>query len=251
MSAFEQEIDWLKIPALGVMAATHGDWQLWYSRMQSDRFCLSFIDYYFDATVFFDCATAMQFASALPDSVGKANFLLRVASQQAKKQDPNLIAAVRAILPPLNSGNLYARAHPSQVAADAAVLIREHDRELAEQLMFESLWYCEKENRITAFHLTCELATRLSHLDNRLAKVLVTPCFEDWSWLFQFDDSIHYELAPPLLALCAIDTQEAVSRMRGLFSGPLESRPSRKYGIVGGLCRMLLLKSQSLGHPDR
>jgi hypothetical protein len=151
----------------------------------------------------------------------------------------------------LNSGNLYARAHPSQVAADAAVLIREHDRELAEQLMFESLWYCEKENRITAFHLTCELATRLSHLDNRLAKVLVTPCFEDWSWLFQFDDSIHYELAPPLLALCAIDTQEAVSRMRGLFSGPLESRPSRKYGIVGGLCRMLLLKSQSLGHPDR
>jgi len=251
MGAYENEIDLLKVPAVGVMAATDGPWKEWRSQLGPDKFSLGFISYYADATKFFDCGSALELAASVPDSLGKAGFLMQVARNRPHSKDPNRVSLVRKILPILATGDTYGTFHPSHLAADAAVLMREEDRELAEQAMFEALWHCEKENRITPYNLTCELARLLSRYDSQLAKVLVTPCFDDWSWLFQYDNAITYQMAPPLVALCEIDPPEAVSRMRQLFAEHLDSRPSRQYAIVGSICRMLLEKSQSLGHPDR
>lgn len=86
------------------------------------------------------------------------------------------------------------------------------------------------------FHLTSTLAAYLAAYDRELARVLIEPCFEDWSWLFGGRDwSYVYSSIPPLSAAASIDPHLAAATLRELIETHLQDRPSRQLASVWGV----------------
>ncbi len=235
LGAYENEIDSLRSQAIAFIAASGGAWKEAFKKWGADHFEPNGLNDYTQKLPFTDAKFALEIAELLPATAGKANFLLHVAEKATSQDLATRIQLAQLALKAIQEQKDVRGAHPSHLAAEGAVLVREWDPVLAEQFLFESLWHCEKDNRITPFNLTSELAKRLARYDQQMARTLVTPCFDNWSWLFKDDNNVTYRWPEPLLALSAIDPEETLARTKRLFAEELADKPSRQYAILEAL----------------
>ncbi|TWT74120.1 hypothetical protein [Allorhodopirellula solitaria] len=82
-------------------------------------------------------------------------------------------------------------------------------------------------------NVTCQLAAELASQDRVIAKALVSPAFEDWSWLFDtYDVRVIFQQTPPINAAAAIDPEWAIELAADLFKRHFHDTPSRKYETI-------------------
>jgi len=125
-----------------------------------------------------------------------------------------------------------------KLAGRFAGQVAKWDRALAKESLFEAIWQNGANNSWLPYSLTCDIATELAQSDANLASTLVTPCFDDWSWLFgDMDNSTAYQSAAPILAMASLDSSKTVAKVKELFSGELANQPSRKLSVVNGIVR--------------
>ena len=125
-----------------------------------------------------------------------------------------------------------------KLAGRFAGQVAKWDRALAKESLFEAIWQNGANSSWLPYSLSCDIATELAQCDANLAMTLVTPCFDDWSWLFgDMDNSTAYQLAAPILAMASLDSSKTVAKVKELFSGELADQPSRKLSVVNGIVR--------------
>lgn len=247
-TAYVDEIPRLKVEAACYMIAgkMHG-WQSTLAEIDAKQTVYGTLQYC-EKIGFRDAADGRALLPYMPSIPGKAKYLLHLAEKCAIETTERLefareaLAIIRSAKPDLMSD------HDSQIAASACGLVAPWDSQLAEQFAFESMWLCEEDHTILPFNLTCEIAKRLATFDQALARHLVTPCFEDWSWLFgERDHSVIYQHNRPLSAALSIDPAWATTKARELLESELSTQPSRKLETVYGMAsqiRELLKKAK-------
>ena len=148
--------------------------------------------------------------------------------------DADRLPLAREVLTILDSRDAgYTDSHVSTLAARAAKLVAQWDRELAQQLLFAAIWNCDKEPTILPMNVTSTLAIELATHDRAIADALVRPCFDDWSWLFQkHDRDIIFRNNGPINAAAAIDPKWAIELATDLCENHFKDEPSRKYETV-------------------
>ena len=185
---------------------------------------------------FRDYERAMAVARAMPPSTGRTKLLMHIAEKCDATREQRL---------GLFQETLMALRHPKQansyeslgaLAGQFAKQVGLWDRAMAEEFLFEAIWQSAAENSWLPYSHPCNIATELAQYDSNLAMTLVSPCFEDWSWLFgDLDHSHAYSHAPPILAMASIDSSKAVAKVKELFTSELSDQPSRKLSVVNGM----------------
>ncbi len=237
LTAYADEVQVLRSQALAFLAGEDAaGWEAAVDAFAGDQLKARGIEWYCDKVGFTNLKSGTILAQRLTPSIGKAKFLFHLAEQATDDRGQRIELARRALSTLRLPFSEPSADHPSQVAASGCLLVKDWDERLAAQLAFESIWLCEHENRILPFNLTCELARRLASYDQEMARTLVGPCFEDWSWLFGArDDAVIYQRNQPLIAAASIDPDWAVSKTRELFETELASQPSRRLATLHGI----------------
>src|SRR5690606_17836160 len=77
---------------------------------------------------------------------------------------------------------------PGHWLAERVELVSSWDTSLGQQYAFEAFWLPPTHSRITPHHEIATLAKQFAGFDAALARALIEPCFDDWSWLFDERD---------------------------------------------------------------
>ncbi len=238
LCAYADEVERLQTKAmvyLGLFEPERFDHQ-WKKRGLQQLSSLGITQFY-GKLVVRDLQRGLRIADCVPPSPGKAQFLLELMKNARDASEGERLAVARSLLETLMDRSPEASmVNTSDVAAKAAVMVKPWDAGLAEEFVFESLWLCEHETTILPFNLTSRLASELARYDHDLARALVEPCFEDWSWLFNSRDaSVIFVRNMPLSAAVSIDPTWAAELTSQLFEDHLASHPSRQYETAYGL----------------
>ena len=240
LTAYADEIDDLQSEALAFLAGQ--DVPGWWKAVEEyglERLSARGLERYSEKVAFTNFSNGKRLASLLPPSARKARFLLHLA-ERATTERSDRVEMARTALATLRVPSDESWPHPGQIAASALRLVVPWDRQLAAQFAFEGIWLCEREYLILPFHLTSELAQGLAEYDATLARVLVEPCFTDWSWLFpERDHATFYRRIPPLIAAASIDPEWGVAMAEDLLDTELSEQPSRKLAVVRGIISQL------------
>lgn len=240
-TAHANEIDSLKSQAIA-FAANVGDLD-WQTHLES------LPDKKLVAAGLCECGRKVGFKSVeigkallthVPSGFGKAELLLQLAKQCEMTNAERIDLAIEALSILQNTPNVAMGGNASELAATASVQLAKFDPILAEKFAFESLWLCEMGNWIVPFYPQCELAKQLSRYDTAIARKLIEPCFDNWSWLFdEIDYEQIYRYNLPLVAAISIDPQWAIAETRKFFESELVAQPSRKLSTILGLTHRL------------
>jgi hypothetical protein len=184
----------------------------------------------------------MALANLCPNELGKADFLFELArtSDADRRQRVQLARTALEIMTADNEE--LAILTPSHWIAERVEQVSAWDETLAQEYLFEAFWSQSRISRITAFHQTAALAQPIAKIDATVARALIEPCFEDWSWLFgDRDSSVMFMEIPPLQAAVAIDPNWTEALIDDLFDHHLKEHPSRKlevlYGVINSLAK--------------
>ncbi|MCO8121999.1 hypothetical protein NHH03_09645 [Stieleria sp. TO1_6] len=188
-----------------------------------------------------DAQRGLALAELCDDGLGKADFLFELA----KTSDADLATkkklarqALKIMQQPVDGAMIL---QPRHWLAERIGDVAKWDVALAEEYLFASIWVENSSSRITPFFPTATLAILLAPVNQQLAKALVEPCFEDWSWLFaDRDQSVMFAQALPLHAAAAIDPDWTVGLIDNLFDNHLHENESRKLLIVSGIVTSLV-----------
>ncbi len=237
LTAYADEIDMLRMQAITFLAGQDQDgWEAELAKIPMDLRNSQWMNNYCEKVGFKNGRTGKAFLKELPNSLDKVRLILHLvefsdASEATKKE-----WGQEALQVLKSSQDAIAVVHSSQIAVSACNLFAKRDPELAEQFAFESLWLCEKSNKILPFDLVGDLAKQFASYDATIARQLIKPCFEDWSWLFgERDMSVIYAQIVPLQAAAAIDPEWCAELTEQLLKSELASQPSRRYEVVSGV----------------
>jgi len=233
LTAYANEIDRLKYETIAFLAGEgQAGWQAEIERLGDPRRSALGIKGYCDKVGFKNLERGRELLRYIPDSPFKGKFCLHLADKckATGRQKAELAAEA---LPYLRMEHEPGDDHPSQTAADACSKVAAWDASLAERFAFESLWLCEEDHTILPYNLVGELALRLADYDAALARQLIVPCFDNWSWLFgERDHSVIYSRNQPLRAAACIDPKWCQELTEALLAGELATQPSRKLSTL-------------------
>ena len=248
LTAYTDEIDWLNYEAITFLAGEgQADWRAELKRVGSSRLNGRGTEGYCDKVGFRNLERGLELLNCLPDSPFKAKFCLHLADKSTGTPQQKAEMAAQG-LPYLKLERELGEDHPSQTAADACAKVAAWDPRLAEQFAFESLWLCEEDHTILSFNLVGELAMRLADYDAQLARQLIIPCFENWSWLFGGSDySVIYAHNQPLRAAACIDPSWCQELTADLLANELATQPSRKLTTLQAVIDVWSERAQRLG----
>lgn len=182
-----------------------------------------------------DVELGLAIADRCNDSLGKADFLFQLAktSDADIKAKNRLARMALEIVQTTESSKLWLAERISDVGA--------WDRDLADEYLFTSFWVENPSTRITPFYQVANLAKHLSASDPEVARALIEPCFDDWSWLFDGrDNAVMFSQATPLHAAALIDPDWTIELVDDLFTEYLSEHPSRKLSVVEGIITSLV-----------
>lgn len=201
--------------------------------MRAFRDSISFATFDGGAEVLAQIAPGNEKIEPLLD-LAESNLLMADGSEPS---DTERLALVKQVLEILDQQDTsYARQEGGWQAARSAKLISKWDPELSERFLFAAIWNCDVESTILPMNVTCQLASKLAAQDRVLAKALVSPAFEDWSWLFEtYDANVIFRSDPPINAAAAIDPEWAVELAAELFERYFRDTPSRKYETIDSI----------------
>jgi len=238
-TAYANEIERLQAEAICFMASQGiVGWDTEVERLNSMPTAELGVSQFCERTGFRDYDRAISVARAMQPSTGRTKLLMHIA-EKCKVTLEQRIALYEETLKALRQPNQNIT-HESlgKLAGRFAAQVAKWDRALAEEFLFEAIWQNGANNSWLPYSLTCDIATELAHSDANLATTLVTPCFDDWSWLFgDMDNSTAYQRAAPILAMASLDSSKTVAKVKELFSGELADQPSRKLSVVNGIVR--------------
>ncbi|WP_182871332.1 carboxypeptidase-like regulatory domain-containing protein [Stieleria mannarensis] len=187
-----------------------------------------------------DVQRGLALAERCDDELGKADFLFELAkTSDADLQTKSELArqALQIMESPVEEAMIF---QPRHWLAERIGQVALWDPDLAEEYLFASIWIENQSSRITPFFPTATLAIHLAPVNPGIAKALVEPCFDDWSWLFgQRDQSVMFSHALPLHAAAAIDPDWAHDLVNDLLDNHIEGNDSRKLLIVSGIAASL------------
>lgn len=237
LTAYANEIERLQAEAICFVASQGiAGWDSQVERLKTMPTAGTGVSQFIEKIGFRDYERAMAVARAMPPSTGRTKLLMHIAEKCNATHEQRLA---------LFQETLQALRHPTQantyeslgiLAGRFAKQVGQWDKAMAEEFLFEAIWQSAAENSWLPYSHPCDIATELARFDANLATTLVSPCFEDWSWLFgDLDHSPAYNHAPPILAMASIDSIKAVAKVKELFSGELADQPSRKLSVVNGI----------------
>lgn len=182
----------------------------------------------------------MSLANLCPDELDKADFLFELAKTPDADR-PQQTQLARAALEIIRTNSEQpAILAPTHWLAERVEQVSTWDETLAQEYLFEAFWCQAPITRITAFHQTATLAQHIAQIDAAVARALIEPCFDDWSWLFGDNDhSVMFMEIPPLQAAAAIDPDWTEALVDDLFDHHLKDHPSRKLEVLQGLIQSL------------
>lgn len=185
-------------------------------------------------------ARGMALASLCPDEPSKGDFLFELARTSDADRERKVQLA-QASLEIMRSESAEPSIFtPSHWLAERVAEVSTWDHRLAQEYLFEALWTQSEVHRITAFHQTATLAQHTAKADVAIARALIEPCFDDWSWLFgELDASVMFTDIPPLKAAAAIDPDWTVTLIDDVFKKHLEDHDSRKLEMLHGVVTSL------------
>ncbi len=182
---------------------------------------------------FRDVDSGLKLADTIPASIEKSSLLLHLADHATEDVDERVQLAQRSLAILRELPNSRSSLVTSQIAAAACESVRGWSEPLAAEFAFESLWNCENVLDIRPHALISEVAIYLASYDRAIARTLIEPCLEDWSWLFGEQDLvILFESNQPLRAAATIDPAWAANKVEELLSGPLQNDPSRQLATL-------------------
>ncbi len=238
-TVYSNEIERLQAEAICFMASqgTAG-WDTEIDRLKSMPTAELGVSKFCESTGFRDYDRAIAVVRCMQASTDRTKLLMHIAekcdvtSEQRLALYQETLIALRQQNQNITGGSL------GQLAARFATQVAKWDRVLAEEFLFEAIWQNGANNSWLPYSLTCDIATEIAQCDANLAKTLVKPCFDDWSWLFgDMDNSPAYQQAAPILAMASLDSSKTVAKVKELFSGELADQPSRKLSVVNGIVR--------------
>ncbi|QEF99381.1 hypothetical protein Mal15_34450 [Stieleria maiorica] len=188
-----------------------------------------------------DAKRGLALAERCDDELGKADFLFELAktSDADVQTKSELARQALQIMESPDEGAMILQ--PRHWLAERIEQVALWDPDLAEEYLFASIWIENQSSRITPFFPTATLAIHLAPVNPGIAKALVEPCFDDWSWLFgQRDQSVMFSHALPLHAAAAIDPDWAHALVNDLLHNHIEGNESRKLLIVSGIAASLI-----------
>ncbi len=178
----------------------------------------------------------LALAQRCPDEPGKASFLFELAKHSDADDQSKILLAQTAfdIIRFAQDGG--GSIDPGHWLAERLGLVCSWDADLGQQYAFEALWLPPKHTRITPHHDIATLARHLARFDAAVARALIEPCFDDWSWLFdQRDSYVMFVSNPPLHTAAAIDADWTVDLIDDLFARHLPEHESRRLEVVSGV----------------
>ena len=239
LTAYSNEIERLQAEAICFMASQGiAGWDSRVERLTTMPTAELGVSTFCENFGFRDFERGLAVARAMQPSAGRTKLFMHIAEKSDVTREQRL-ALYQDALNGLRRPN-QTNSHQSLggLAGQFAKQVGPWDRALAEEFLFESIWQSGAENSWLPYSNTCDIADELAHCDRNLATTLVTPCFEDWSWLFgDFDYSTAYQQAGPILAMASIDSVRTVAKVKELFAGELADQPSRKLSVVNGIVR--------------
>jgi hypothetical protein len=181
----------------------------------------------------------MALANLCPDEPGKADFLFELAKSSDADRDQKIELA-RAALEIMRNDSSGLYESPTVWLAERVKDVAQWDENLSREFLFEAYWSQTRLTRITPFHQTSALAQHTARIDAEVARALVEPCFDDWSWLFgDRDHEVIFGNIDPLNVAAAIDPEWATNLIDELFSGHLSEHRSRKLAVIHGVISSL------------
>jgi hypothetical protein len=82
------------------------------------------------------------------------------------------------------------------------------------------------------FALVSDVAAGIARYDPELARALIQPCFDDWSWFHETD--VKYFACGPLKAAARIDPPWAIDLAKGVLSTNLQGLDGSRAEVVAG-----------------
>lgn len=239
LTAYANEIERLQAEAICFMASQGiVGWDSRVERLTTMPTAELGVSTFCENVGFRDFERGLAVARAMQPSAGRTKLFMHIAEKSDVTREQRLALyqdALNGLRRP-NQTNSYQSL--GGLAGQFAKQVGPWDRALAEEFLFESIWQSGAENSWLPYSNTCDIADELAHCDRNLATTLVTPCFEDWSWLFgDIDNSTAYQQAGPILAMASIDSVRTVAKVKELFAGELADQPSRKLSVVNGIVR--------------
>ncbi|QDV44851.1 hypothetical protein Enr13x_47220 [Stieleria neptunia] len=188
-----------------------------------------------------DVERGLALAELCDGGLGKADFLFHLAKTSDADITTKTTLARRAleIMESPVEGPMIIQ--PRHWLAERIEEVAKWNPALAEEYLFASVWVENRSSRITPFFPTATLAKLLAPVNRDVAKALVEPCFDDWSWLFgQRDQSVMFSQALPLHAAAAIDPDWTRGLIEDLLENHMAENESRKLLIVSGIVTSLV-----------
>jgi hypothetical protein len=239
LTAYANEIGSLQAEAICFIASQGiAGWDSQIERLKALPNAERGVTQFIDKVGFRNYDRAMAVAMAMPPSTGQTKLLTHIVQKCDAPIEKRLVLC-RKILEAIRQPK-QANSYESLggLAGQFAKTVEPLDRAMAEEFLFESIWQSGVYNSWLPFNHSCGIATELSRYDADLARVLVEPCFEDWSWLFgDLDHAVAYSNAPPIASMASIDCAQVVAKVKDLFSSELADQPSRKLSVVSGIVR--------------
>lgn len=187
-----------------------------------------------------DVDAALAIADLCEDGSAKADFMIDLAKNSTTNRETKTNLARRAL-------EIVKQEEQQSGQMVAGTWLLEHagkvvswDPRLAEDYRFEAFWSSKEANLITPFPQVSKMAEDFASTDVEVARALIEPCFDDWSWLFgAMDAEIVFSDNGPLHAAAAIDHKWTITFVDDLFEQHLSNQPSRKFETIGGVIRSL------------
>jgi len=198
-----------------------------------------------------DLDVCRQLLGQLPVSVNKGTAQAKLAQALFKKGDQRGTEVFEAALRTLGSVQLnslntdYLR-HASGTAIEMLEQPTELTDDLKAKVAFESLWLWSGTNlEARNFGLPARVTKGLARFDSELARAILEPCFEDFSWLH---DGLHGHMIhqgvgfyrnETLAAAAQIDPAWAVEVCSQLIEGPYANDQLRQLELANSVCEQL------------
>jgi hypothetical protein len=172
----------------------------------------------------------LELAERMPPTPSKVSFLALLIEHAENEAEVQRVAD--AALAVLRSNEQTGR-RTTDAASQACRYLAQSHPDLAAHFAFEAFWNNEFSNTILPFTKHSKLAIGLAHLDTELARVLIEPCFDDYSWLFDDNDwDRNYSASMPFIAASTIDPTWAISEFEKLTADQLRHHPDRLISLA-------------------
>jgi hypothetical protein len=113
------------------------------------------------------------------------------------------------------------------------------DRDDLDRLIFYTLWNLPRQFETARRHTVLGGAAQIVALsDQRLARALLEPCFEDRGWLFM-DRRLDFSRNETLNAIPNIDPEWSVQVVNQLCKGELRNNPTDQLALRAGMISAL------------